>query len=55
MQANLFNHAKKYREEKSEHINSTDELFEFFRRKDPDFAYAHWCHGGKNESGTFFP
>jgi prolyl-tRNA synthetase len=43
VQSNLFERAKKYREEKSRHVSSADELREFFGQKNPGFAYSHWC------------
>ncbi|MDR1414012.1 MAG: proline--tRNA ligase [Puniceicoccales bacterium] len=43
MQVTLFERAKKYREENSQHLYSSDELADFFSRKNPGFAYAHWC------------
>ncbi|MDR1528728.1 MAG: proline--tRNA ligase [Puniceicoccales bacterium] len=43
IQAVLFKRAQKYREEKSEHIGSRGEFIEFFKQKNPGFAYTHWC------------
>ncbi|MDR1891165.1 MAG: proline--tRNA ligase [Puniceicoccales bacterium] len=45
----LFKRAQKYREEKSKHINSQEEFVEFFKQKNPGFAYAHWCCDGAIE------
>ncbi|MDR1401477.1 MAG: proline--tRNA ligase [Puniceicoccales bacterium] len=43
IQANLFQRAKKYRKENSRHVQTREELFEFFAGKNSGFAYAHWC------------
>ncbi|MDR1233131.1 MAG: proline--tRNA ligase [Puniceicoccales bacterium] len=43
IQTVLFERAQKYREEKSKHIDSQGEFMEFFKQKNPGFAYAHWC------------
>ena len=46
IQGTLLRRAKRYREENSQHLNSKEELFEFFNGKNAGFAYTHWgCDG----------
>jgi prolyl-tRNA synthetase len=40
---NLFQRAENFLNEKSKHIESKEELFDFFSQKNSGFAYTHCC------------